>query len=396
MKSTLSMLAAGAFLAAASGASADTIKIGHISNFSGPFAVWGKQFSQTIKAYQKVHGDTVNGHKIEVIYRDVGAVNPAKARQLAEELILREKIKVLTGFSLTPNALAVAETITEAKMPTVIMNAATSVITRKSPYFVRVSMTVQQFIKPMPEYMVKKLNVKKAYVIVADYAPGHDAEGIFVSEFTKNGGTVLGKDRFPLSTTDFAPFLERAANSNPDAVYIFSPAGAPSIAIIREFAKRGLKKKGIKLVGSGEIQEIFLAAIGDDVEGTYSSNHYTASNTSKTNELLKKTLHEMFGKDATPDIASAAAWDGMDLIYGVVKKYGSKFTAEQFVDFSKTFKFNSPRGAGVRIDPEERDMINNVDIRIVEKKDGKLTNEVIETFKDVKDPWKEARPLKKK
>ncbi|MCC2098268.1 MAG: ABC transporter substrate-binding protein [Hyphomicrobiales bacterium] len=395
MKSRLSLLAAGAFLVAASGASADTIKIGHISNFSGPFAVWGKQFSQAIKAYQKVHGDTVNGHKIELVYRDVGAVNPAKSRQLAEELILREKIKVLTGFSLTPNALAVAETITEAKMPTVIMNAATSVITRKSPYFVRVSMTVQQFIKPMPEYMVKKLNVKSAYVIVADYAPGHDAESIFVSEFTKNGGKVLGKDRFPLSTTDFAPFLERAANSNPDSVYIFSPAGAPSIAIIREFAKRGLKKKGIKLVGSGEIQEIYLAAIGDDVEGTYSSNHYTASNNSKPNELLKKTLHEMFGKDATPDIGSTAAWDGMDLIYGVVKKYGSKFTAQQFVDFAKTFKFNSPRGEGVRIDPAERDMINNVDIRIVVKKDGKLTNKVLETYKDVKDPWKEVHPVKK-
>lgn len=375
-------------------AHAETIKIGHISNFSGPFAVWGKQFSQAIKAYQKVHGDSVNGNKIELVYRDVGAVNPAKARQLAEELILREKIKVLTGFSLTPNALSVAEIITEAKMPTVIMNAATSMITCKSPYYVRVSMTVQQFIKPMPEYMVKKMNIKSAYVIVADYAPGHDAQAIFESEFKKNGGKVLGADRFPLSTTDFAPFLERAANSNPDAVYIFSPAGAPSIAIISEFAKRGLKKKGVKLVGSGEIQEIFLEAIGDQVEGTYSSNHYTASNTSPTNIKLKATLKEMFGKDATPDIASAAAWDGMDLIYGAIKKHGPKITAEQFVEFAKTFKFNSPRGAGVRIDPETRDMINNVDIRVVEKKDGRLTNKVVETFKDVKDPWKEANPCK--
>ena len=394
MKKTVWAAAAALSMASAGLASAETIKIGHISNFSGPFAVWGKQFSQSIKAYQKVHGDTINGHKIELVYRDVGSVNPAKARQLTEELVLREKIKVLTGFSLTPNALSVAEIITEAKLPTVIMNAATSMITCKSPYYVRVSMTVQQFIKPMPEYMVKKMNIKSAYVIVADYAPGHDAESIFISEFKKHGGKVLGNDRFPLSTTDFAPFLERAANSNPDSVYIFSPAGAPSIAIIREFAKRGLKQKGVKLVGSGEIQEIFLAAIGDEVAGTYSSNHYTASNTSKQNVLLRKTLTEMFGKDAVPDIASAAAWDGMDLIYGAIKKLGPKFTAEQFVNFAKTFKFNSPRGAGVRIDPQTRDMINNVDIRIVEKKGGKLTNKVVETFKDVKDPWKEANPCK--
>jgi branched-chain amino acid transport system substrate-binding protein len=393
MKSTLSLLAAGLMMTAASGASAETIKIGHISNFSGPFAVWGKQFSQAIKAYQKVHGDSVNGNKVEVLYRDVGAVNPAKARQLAEELILREKIKVLTGFSLTPNAMAVAEVITEAKMPTVIMNAATSVITCKSPYYVRVSMTVQQFIKPMPEYMVKKLGVKSAYVLVSDYAPGHDAESIFMSEFKKYGGKVLGNDRIPLSTTDYAPFMERAAATNPQAVYIFSPAGAPSIAIIKEFAKRGLKQKGLKMVGSGEIQEIFLAAIGNDVEGTYSSNHYTASNTNPQNIVLRKALVDMFGKDAIPDIGSVAAWDGMDLIYGAIKKLGTKFTAEQFVEFSKTFKFNSPRG-DVKLDPETRDMINNVDVRIVEKKDGKLTNKVLETVKDVKDPWKVANPCK--
>ena len=378
----------------AGAASAETIKIGHISNFSGPFAVWGKQFQQAIQAYQKVHGDSVDGHKIELLYRDVGAVNPARARQLAEELILREKIKVLTGFSLTPNALAVAETITEAKMPTVIFNAATSIITRKSPYFVRVSMTVQQFIKPMPEYMVKKLNVKSAYVIVADYAPGHDAQEIFELDFKKFGGKVLGVDRFPLSTTDFAPFIERAAATNPEAIYIFSPAGTPSIAIIREFSKRGLKQKGIKLVGSGEIQEIFLAAIGDDVEGTYSSNHYTASNKNPVNLLLRKTLVEMFGKDAIPDIGSVAAWDGMDLIYAAVKKLGPKFTAEQFIEFSKTFKFNSPRGE-VALDPAERDMINNVDIRIVVKENGVLTNKVLETAKGVKDPWKLAHPDKK-
>ena len=393
MKSTLSLLAAGLMMTAASGASAETIKIGHISNFSGPFAVWGKQFSQAIKAYQKVHGDSVNGNKVEVLYRDVGAVNPAKARQLAEELILREKIKVLTGFSLTPNAMAVAEVITEAKMPTVIMNAATSVITCKSPYYVRVSMTVQQFIKPMPEYMVKKLGVKSAYVLVSDYAPGHDAESIFMSEFKKYGGKVLGNDRIPLSTTDYAPFMERAAATNPQAVYIFSPAGAPSIAIIKEFAKRGLKQKGLKMVGSGEIQEIFLAAIGNDVEGTYSSNHYTASNTNPQNIVLRKALVDMFGKDAIPDIGSVAAWDGMDLIYGAIKKLGTKFTAEQFVEFSKTFKFNSPRG-DVKLDPETRDMINSVDVRIVEKKDGKLTNKVLETVKDVKDPWKVANPCK--
>ena len=391
MKKILAAAVGVALLAGVTNVRAEVIKVGVIANFSGAFAIWGQQFKQAVEAYQSVNGKSVDGNEIQFIYRDNGGADPAKSRQHAEELIMREKVKFLAGFDLTPNALAVAELITEAKVPTVIFNAATSIITRKSPYFVRTSMTLQQYIAPLPTWAATEGKIKTSYALVSDYAAGYDAEEIFIKNFEKEGGKVIGKDRIPLSVTDFAPYLERAANSGAESVYIFMPAGAPSVAIIREFAKRGLKEKGIKLLAGGEVQEIFLPAIGDDVIGTISGVHYTETNTNPENILLKKTLIDLFGKDATPDMGSVGAWDGTKLIYDGVKALGPKLTADQFMEFAKGRKWDSPRGP-IMIDPVERDIIQKVYLRRVEKRDGKLVNIDFYASEMVKDPWKLANP----
>ena len=391
MKKILAAAVGVALLAGVTNVRAEVIKVGVIANFSGAFAIWGQQFKQAVEAYQSVNGKSVDGNEIQFIYRDNGGADPAKSRQHAEELIMREKVKFLAGFDLTPNALAVAELITEAKVPTVIFNAATSIITRKSPYFVRTSMTLQQYIAPLPTWAATEGKIKTSYALVSDYAAGYDAEEIFIKNFEKEGGKVIGKDRIPLSVTDFAPYLERAANSGAESVYIFMPAGAPSVAIIREFAKRGLKEKGVKLLAGGEVQEIFLPAIGDDVIGTISGVHYTETNTNPENILLKKTLIDLFGKDATPDMGSVGAWDGTKLIYDGVKALGPKLTADQFMEFVKGRKWDSPRGP-IMIDPVERDIIQKVYLRRVEKRDGKLVNIDFYASEMVKDPWKLANP----
>lgn len=376
-------------------AQAETVKVGLIAPFSGPFAVWGTQFKMGVEAFQKVYGNEVNGHKIEVIYRDSGGINPAKTRQHAEELIIREKARFLTGFTMTPNALSVAEIINETKIPAIIMNAATGMITRRSPYFARVSMTIPQYIRPVGEWASKVAKKKTAYTIVSDYAPGHDAEIYFEKGFQANGGKMLGKDRAPLSTTDFAPYLERAAKSGAEAVYIFVPAGAPSIAAIREFAKRGLKDKGVLLLCGGEVQEIFLPAIGDDVVGAISGLHYTETRDSEENKKFRKALNDLYGeKKGIPDIATVGAFDGMKLIYEAVRKHGPKVTGDQAIAMYKGMKWESPRGP-VMIDPVERDIIQNVYLRKVEKKDGKLVNVDFYTAPMIKDPWKEENPAKK-
>jgi branched-chain amino acid transport system substrate-binding protein len=376
-------------------ARAETVNVGLIAPFSGPFAVWGKQFKESVEAFQKANGKTVKGHTINVIYRDSGGINPAKSRQHAEELILREKVRFLTGFTMTPNALAVAEIINETKIPAVIMNAATGFIVRKSPYYVRASMTVAQYVKPTGLWAAREGKMKTAYIMVSDYAPGHDAEKYFEKGFIEGGGKIVGKDRMAISTTDFAPYMERASKSGAEAVYIFVPAGAPSTSAIKEFAKRGLKKKGVKLLAGGEVQEIFLPAIGDDVIGTISGVHYTETRDSEANKAFRKALTDTHGPNTVPDMASVGAWDGMKLIYAAVEKFGPKVTGDQAIGMYKGMKWESPRGP-VMIDPNERDIVQNVYLRKVEKRDGKLVNIDFFTTKMAKDPWQLENPVKKK
>ena len=250
---------------------------------------------------------------------------------------------------------------------------------------------MQQYVEPLPEWAVKEAGIKTSYTLVSDYAPGHDAEEIFVKKFEQAGGKMLGKDRIPLNVTDFAPYVERAAATGTASIYIFIPAGAPSISLVREFAKRGLKAKGVKLLAGGETQEVYLPSIGDDVIGTISSLHYTETNTNPENIALRKTLVEMFGPDATPDIGTVGAWDGMRLIYDGIKQFGPKITGDQFMGFVKGRKWNSPRGS-IMIDPEERDIIQQIYMRRVEKRDGKLVNIDFFTTGMIKYPWKVANP----
>ena len=371
-------------------ASAKTFKLGLTAPFTGPFAVWGKQFQQSVEAFQAANGDSVNGNKVEIVYRDAGGPNPAKSKQLAEELVLREKVDMLVGYAFTPNAMAVGKVATQSKTPVIIMNAATGRITRGSEYYVRVSMTLPQMVSPMGPWAVKH-GIKSAYVLVSDYAPGHDAEVFFAKNFEKAGGKIVGGARMPLSTTDFSVYVEKALQAKPDALYMFMPAGAPSIAFVNTYAERGLKKAGIKLLGSGETQELFLPNFSDDVNGTFTSFHYTETNNRPQNKALWAALRKTAGPKAVPDIATLAARDGMTLIYRALKKLGPDAKGMDYVNFMKGQKLESARGPIV-IDPDEREVIQNIYIREVRKVNGKLVNVDIETIPMVKDPWKLENP----
>jgi len=390
MKRIVSALAFAAMLALPAGAMADSVKVGLIAPFSGGFAIWGQQFQQSIEAFQKVNGTSAGGNEIEVIYRDAGGPDPAKSKQLAEELILRDKVKFLAGFAFTPNAMAVADLITEANVPTVIMNAATAVIVRKSPMYVRDSMTLPQQTGPLGKWVAEH-GYKKVYTLVSDYGPGHDAEEQFVKTYTANGGTIVDSVRAPLSTTDYAPYVENMLQAKPDAIFIFMPAGPPSIAVMQEWDKRGLKAAGIPLFGTGETQEVFLPAIGEAALGAITAQHYDVQADNEQNNLLKKTLTDMFGKDTVPDIASVAAWDGMRLIYDAVAKLGPDADGKAYIDFMKGRTVDSPRGKFM-IDPETRDVVQDIYIRKVVMKDGKMVNETFDTIPMVKDPWKAEHP----
>jgi branched-chain amino acid transport system substrate-binding protein len=394
-----SRAAVAALLSLSAGAaSADVVKIGLIADYTGAFAIWGTQFQQAIEAYQAVNGKTVKGpdgkeHEIQFVYRDAISAGPEKSKQLAEELVLREKVKFLAGFDLSPQAMAVADIATQAKIPTIIMNAATASITRSSPYFVRVSMTVAQHSVTAGRWAAKN-GVKTAVTAVSDYAPGYDAETYFTKEFTAGGGKVLDKMRMPQQETNYAVYMEKVLQAKPDALFMFLPAGSPSIAFVKAYIERGLKAAGIRLIGTGETQQILLQQLPDGVIGTVTGFHYTETNTNPENLALKAQLTKMFGDKTVPDIASVAAWDGTSLIYQAVAALGPNADGLKYIDFMKGKKMKSPRGP-IEIDAEERDIIQNLYVREVRKVDGKLVNIDIGQEDMLKDPWKLDNPVKK-
>jgi branched-chain amino acid transport system substrate-binding protein len=397
------VLATGAAAAATLGMpgiarAADTFKIGLIASYTGAFATWGPQFENAINAYQAINGKTVKGPKgeeiaVQIVPRDAASAGADKAKQLAEELILREKVQMLAGFELSPHALAVAPTITEAKIPTVIMNAATAVITRTSPYFVRTSDTLPQWAAIMGQYAADS-GKKTAVTMTADYATGHDAADYFKKYFEKGGGKVIGAEKNPMQETNFSVYMEKVLQLKPDCIYMFQGGGSPSISFVKAYVERGLKQAGIQLMGGGEFAELYLPNFTDDVIGVLSSNHYTETNDLPENKQMRDQLTKMYGAKGVTDIASVGAWDGMQFIYMALRENGAKADAAAYIKSMVGKEIKSPRGP-IMLDPVERDIIENIYIRRIEKKDGKLVNVDIKTYPMVKDPWKLDNPVKK-
>ena len=382
------ILAAFVLAAAALPARADTVKVGLILPYSGPFARLAQTMDEGVKLWMKQHGDSVGPHKIEIIRRDTTGPNPDVAKRLAQELITRDGANILTGLVFTPNALAIAPLATEAKMPVVIMNAATAVITTRSPYFTRVSLTLPQTTEIFGRWAATKGGMKRVYTSVSDYGPGIDAEESFKLGFTEAGGQVVGSVRVPLANPDFVPFLQRILDQKPDGVYAFLPGGTQPVAYVKAFNEIGLAKAGIRLMPSEEAtDEADLQGLGDLAVGLVTAMHYTAAHKSAANTTFVNAWHAEYGKDKDPDFFAVGAWDGMALIYDIVKKLDGKIDGDRAMEVVKGWKFESPRGP-IEIDPETRDIIQNVYICKVEKVNGRLANVEFETYTAVKDPWK--------
>jgi branched-chain amino acid transport system substrate-binding protein len=371
-----------------------TIKIGLILPYSGQFADAATQQDNAIKLFMKQNGDTVAGKKIEIIRKDVGGINPPVAKRLAQELVTRDQVDILAGFVLTPNALAAGDVSAEAKKFMVVMNAATAIITTKSPYMTRTSLTIPQLNESLGRWAVTKGGVKKAYTMVSDYGPGHDAEQSFQTGFKAAGGEIVGSVRMAVANPDFSAYVQKAKDLNPEGIFIFIPGGAQPGALGKAMAERGIDPKKIKVMGQLEItDEHALASMGDAALGIITSGHYDYNHKSKLNEEFVKAYNAEFKRN--PDFFSIGAWDGMHLIYAVLKKTGGKTDAQALIDAAKGMKWESPRGP-ISIDPETRDIIQTVYIRRVEKVGGKLVNVEIDQIPNVKDPVKARMAAEKK
>ena len=379
-------LAALALSAADSALAQDTVKIGFILPMTGQQQSTGKQISAAVKLYMAQQGATVAGKKVELIIRDDGAV-PDNTKRIAQELIVNDKVNFLAGFGVTPAALAVAPLATESKTPEIVTAAGTSIITEKSPYVVRTSFTLAQSTVPMADWAAQN-GIKKVVSMVSDYAPGVDAEGSFKQEFTAKGGQLLETIRFPLANPDFAPFLQRAADQKPDAIFVFVPSGQGGI-FVKQFLERGLDKAGIKIIGPGDVtDDDLLNGMGDAVIGTITAHFYSADHDSATNKAFVEAFKKANG-GMRPNFMAVSGYDGMHLMYEALKKTGGKADGDSLVAAMKGRSWESPRGP-ISIDPQTRDIIQNVYIRKVEKKNGELYNVEFATFQAVKDPIKAA------
>ena len=362
----------------------NTFKIGLILPMTGPFASTGKQIEAAARLYLAQNGDTAAGKKILLILKD-DAGTPDTTKRLAQELVVNEKVNVLAGFGLTPLALATAPIATQSKTPLVVMAAATSSITQASPYIIRTSFTLPQAAVAIADWAPNN-GIKKVVTLVTDYGPGIDAEKFFKDRLTFNGGQVVESLRVPLRNPDFAPFLQKVRDAKPDAVFTFVPSGAGA-ALMKQFAERGLDKAGIKLIGTGDVtDDDILNAMGDVALGVVTSHHYSASHPSALNQKFVDAFTKA-NNNLRPNFMAVGGYDGMRVIVEALKATKGAGGGDGLLAAMKGQIFESPRGP-MFIDAQTRDVVHNIYIRRVERKDGQLYNMEFETLKDVKDPGK--------
>ncbi|MHB2165359.1 ABC transporter substrate-binding protein [Alsobacter sp. R-9] len=387
-RTVLAALAVTALAAGLTPASAqDTVKVGLILPMTGASSTTGKQAEAAVRLFQQLNGTSVAGKKVEVILKDDTGVADTTKR-LAQELIVNDKVNVLMGFGLTPLALAVAPLATQAKVPQIVTAAATAIITEQSPYIVRTSFTLPQATVPMAEWASKN-GVKKVVTLVTDYGPGIDAEKAFAERFAKDGGTVVESLRVPLRNPDFSPFLQRVADAKPDAVFVFVPSGFGQ-TFMKQFAERGLDKSGVRLLATGDVtDDDQLNEMGDTAVGVINTHHYSAAHPSAENKAFVEAFRKA-NNGMRPNFMAVGAYDGMALLYKALEKTKGNADGTALVDAMKGMSWTSVRGP-VTIDPETRDIIQDIYIRKVEKVNGELFNVEFAKIEQVKDPVKAAK-----
>ena len=363
-----------------------TVKIGLIVPMTGGQASTGRQIDNAVKLYMEQNGDTVAGKKIVVILKDDAAV-PDNTKRLAQELIVNDKVDIIAGFGVTPAALAAAPLATQAKVPEVVMVAGTSIITERSPYIVRTSFTLAQSSTIIGDWAAKN-GIKKVATLTSDYAPGNDALQFFKEHFTAGGGEIVEEVKVPLANPDFAPFLQRMKDSKPDAMFVFVPGGQGG-NFMKQFSERGLGKSGIKVIGPGDVMDDdLLNGMGDAALGAVTAHLYSAAHPSSINKEFVAAYEKAF--KSRPGFIAVGGYDGIHLIYEALKKTGGKTDGDALVEAMKGMKWESPRGP-ISIDPDTRDIVQNIYIRKVEKVNGELYNVEFATFEAVKDPGKTSQ-----
>ncbi len=358
------------------------VKIGLILPMTGQQASSGRQMLAGARLYQALNGDRAGGRKVEFVVKDDGGVAD-QTRRLAQELIVNDRVAAIAGFGLTPLALAVGPVITQAKVPAIIMVAGTGMIVGTSPYFVRVSFTLPQQTMPIAQWASEN-GKRTAVSVVSDYGPGLDAQNAFKARFEQLGGKVLEQLRAPLASPEFSPFLQKAKDLKPDAVFLFVPTPQAG-ALMKQVLDRGLREAGVQVIGTGDaLDDEQLNAIGDGAIGVVTSYNYSASHDSPENRRFVSEFQKA-NPGLRPNVVGVSAYDGVHAFTLALDKTKGDVNGDRLMEAFKGLAWTSPRGP-ISIDPETRDIVQNIYIRRVEKKDGELWHTEFATFPDQKNP----------
>ncbi len=386
---TLAAACLGVFCMGGAQAADAPLRIGLIATYSGPYADYGRQFDAGVALFLKERGGKIAGRTVEIVKKDTAGPAPDAAKRIAQELVVRDKVDILTGLDFSPNAYAVASIATQAKIPTIVMNASSSAITNSSPYVVRLSFTVQQVSEPMARWMLRN-GIKDAYTVVADYAPGVDAETAFKKAFTAGGGKISDAVRTPMNNPDFSAYVQKIKDVKPQSVFFFFPSGVMPPAFLKVWKERGMEEAGIKLYATGEAtDDSYLDATGDVALGLVTAHHYSYAHPSPKNRKFVSDFVSQFGSTMRPSYFAVTAYDAMTAIELALAKTKGDASGDKMMDALKGLSFESPRGP-IEIDAATRDIVQTVYIRKTEKVDGKLVNVEFDKFDKVKDPAKEA------
>ncbi|MFK0206278.1 ABC transporter substrate-binding protein [Agrobacterium sp. NPDC090283] len=378
--STIAAIAVGG----ASANAAETVKVGLVLSMSGPFSQYGRQMENGIRLFMKEHGDTIAGKKIELVIKDDGGLAPDRARRAVQDLLVRDKVDILAGFTFTASAMAAAPLAKEAGVAMIVMNASSSGITAASPYMIRVGQTLPQITEPAARYAAEQ-GYKKIYTLVSDITAGHDAEAAFVRGLKAAGGEVFGSLRVPAQNPDFAPFVQRIKDAKPDAVFVWLLPGEATINFIKEFNQRGLRAEGVTMLGTGDLtDELTIEATGEPGVGVVTTGHYSMAHASPKNEAFVKAYLADYPQDKWPNFLSVSAYDGMAALYRGLEKTGGDAAGPAITDALKGEPFESPRGP-IEIDAVTRDIVQTVYVRKVERVNGRLSNVEFHEFPKSRD-----------
>ena len=360
------LAAAAAFVAAVStGAVAqNTVKVTLVMPMTGTLSAAGKQVVAGALLYVSEHGDDVSGRKIELAVKDDTSSFDV-GRRLIQEAIINDKADIIGG-GLTGDLFAAAPIINETMKPTVVMLSSTSAVIDKSLFFIRTSCTLAQSSAIVADWAIRN-GIRKVVTLVSDFSPGHEAEAIFNERFLAGGGTIPEFVHVPLRSPDFAPFLQRAQDAGPQAIFAFIPS-AQAGSFAKQFRERGLDKAGMKLIGPGDItDDEILANMGDAMLGTVTVHFYSVTHPTPTNAAFAQAYRRQAGERA--NFMAVSGYDGMHLIYEALRKTGGSTDGKALLSAMRGMSWESPRGP-MSIDAATGDVVHNIYIRRVEKVEG--------------------------